>query len=243
MKNLSFGKMMAIFFGFFVCILIVAMVAVKMTSKGGNASAVTTKKYKPEEPAAAQVTQNPQASTQTPETSTGAPTNAITPVAMPTANQQGLETASSNVSVVNALPTSKIAESATEISQQLKLIEGKLEQLSARLHIVESKAVSTSALTVGDRKRVALTKHRMHKPTQSTVSSQVLDEPIEKPKKELTGYKFMAIVGNRAWIKTPTGTEDTVISGDTMPMSKARVRSVDTTTGVVITTSDERIDR
>ena len=56
----------------------------------------------------------------------------------------------------------------------------------------------------------------------------------------LDGYKTMAIVSDRAWVRMPDGTEDSATTGDALP--RPRVRSVTQDTGVVITSTDERID-
>ena len=45
MKNMSFGKMMALFGGFVLLLILCAVVIIKMSAKAPDAPEVTTKKY------------------------------------------------------------------------------------------------------------------------------------------------------------------------------------------------------
>jgi hypothetical protein len=81
----------------------------------------------------------------------------------------------------------------------------------------------------------------VHKPTPRRVITESKTKPTEpKVITELKGYKSMAVVSNRAWIATPDGNEASVIAGDAIP--NARVRSINADSGVVITTTDQRIE-
>jgi DNA polymerase-3 subunit gamma/tau len=244
MKNLSFGKILAIFGGFMVVCLIGAIVAVKMTSKGNNATPVITKRYTPEEsPPPAQPQPPAQAAQQAPAPQQAA-LQPTAPVGAALGQGAASQPATAGAAPVIAVPASSAPAQAAapatptaapgDLGQQLASIDSKLNQFNARL----------SALEAGKGGGATAKPHARRATPARVQKAAPKEEIVEMPKpiKDAAGYKAMAVVGNRAWVATADGSEESLTAGEAIPAPRPRVRSVDPNTGVVIMTSDERIN-
>lgn len=245
MKNLSFGKILAIFGGFMVVCLIGAIVAVKMSSKGTSAAPVITKRYSPEESA--------QPPAQVPQQAPAAPQAALHPSVAAAASAGPVAASQPSAAPQQAMPTTTVSAASTQaaasaspmststgdLGQQLASIDSKLVQFNARLSALEA-----GKGTVGASAAAVRTHSHRVAPVRTKRVEVKAEEIVEMPKpiKDATGYKSMAVVGNRAWVAGMDGNEESVTAGEAIPSPRPRVRSVDPNTGVVIMTSDERIN-
>ena len=242
-KNMSFGKMLGLFAGFLVLMIVVGVVIVKMNQKGASAPGkqVTTKTYKQRDAQAAATASAPtDAATLQPGTApTGEQQAALQPgaAAMGQGAAQGVGVAAVGTAgnQMMGLPTPQQAAVVTnvpvDLGQRLTNIDGSLSNLDARVSALEGKRAGTSNTA---------RKPSTHRTTQAAAKKPAPVEDKEKSLSELPGYKSMAVVSNRAWVAAPDGNEDSVTKGELVP--RVRVRSMNVDTGVVVTTSDQRID-
>jgi hypothetical protein len=262
--NLSFGKIMAIFGGFLMVILIGTIVVAKLAGRAPKA--VTTKTYQHNTPASAPPASAPPASAPpasaaprpapapvTAEQGTAAPNvnpqpaEANAPAAMPpaatmatNANAPAIQAAGTPAAAAPMQVGQGGAANPADVMQKLSNIDNKLAELTSRIAVLEAK--KTPATEAAPHHAGASATHR--KTARRTPAKpqpvEVADNTSEKQSPALAGYKTMAVVGNRAWIRTSEGVEDSVTVGD--PLPRPRVRSIDRDKGVVIMSSDERVD-
>lgn len=228
-KNMSFGKLLGIFAGFLVVILLGAVVAIKLSASKSTPAAVT-KTYAP---AAPQAAPSQAASTQQTPGQTDAP--------VPQAALRMLDTASSGGAPVATEPAfgtqvtyDKPAQ--PDMSQQLAAIDRQLTSIQTRLAALESKPASGSAVS----RKTATQAAPARRPQVSRAPAPLKSGAAETPsyRAKASEVSAMAVVGNRAWVQGPNGLEESVTKGDLMPVHRPRVRSVDAATGVVILSSD-----
>jgi|GEM_PF-1803037 len=253
MKNLSFGKLIAIFGGFVVLIMIAVVVVMIANKKKNGGVPIITKRYNtadvqaqnqpPAQPAQPQPQPQPQRAPEAQQAALQAPnaTGATQSTAQPPAAYQGAVQAAQSASA----GASTAAQG--DVGQQLASIDTKLTQFNARITALEAGHVATGAnLGSGTAKTGAAPHARGHAvPTHHASKPRaqpVPDDENEPVMREATGYKSMAVVGNRAWVDTPDGREVNVAPGEQIPQPRPRVRSVDPNTGIVIMSSDERIE-
>ncbi len=246
-KNMSFGKMMGLFAGFLVLMIVVAVVIVKMNQKSANTPGkqVVTKTYKQRDQqagAAAPAASEPVA-LQPGAAGTGEQQAAFQPVP-----QNGAAVAGQGVAVAQGvgsaataaagnqmmgLPAPQQAAAVTnvpvDLGQRLTNIDNSLSSLDARVTALEGKRAGTSS-----------TARKTSTPRTTQAAAKKPAEDKEKSLSDMPGYKSMAVVSNRAWVAAPDGNEDSVTKGELLP--RARVRSMNVETGVVVTTTDQRID-
>lgn len=251
-KNMSFGKMLGLFAGFLVLMIVVAVVIVKMNQKSANTPGkqVVTKTYKQRDQqagAAAPAASEPVA-LQPGAAGTGEQQAAFQPVPQNGAAVTGQAVAGQGVAVAQGvgsaataaagnqmmgLPAPQQAAAVTnvpvDLGQRLTNIDNSLSSLDARVTALEGKRAGTSSTA---------RKPSTHRTTQAAAKKPAEDK--EKSLSDMPGYKSMAVVSNRAWVAAPDGNEDSVTKGELVP--RARVRSMNVETGVVVTTTDQRID-
>jgi TolA-binding protein len=220
-KNMSFGKMVAVFAGFFVLMIVGAFVYIKANQQPKNISSrqVATKvqKHRDEPLAAAAAASQPAVVLGAEQ---GASQAALP--AQPVLQQQlGLLTGT-----VNEINQRVISVQAvqTSLDQRVRDAEQLFSQLDARVSDMEAKAEA---------------KAKALRAAQSAAKKKPAEDK-EKSLPEMPEHKAMAVVNNRAWIVVPDGKEESVTKGEVIP--RARVRSMNPETGVVITSSDQRID-
>lgn len=251
MKNMSFGKMLGLFAGFLVLMIVVAVVIVKMNQKSANTPGkqVVTKTYKQRDQqagAAAPAASEPVA-LQPGAAGTGEQQAAFQPVPQNGAAVTGQAVAGQGVAMAQGVGTAATAAAGNQmmglptpqqgavtnvpvdLGQRLTNIDNSLSSLDARVTALEGKRAGTSSTA-----RKAST----HRTTQAAAKKPAEDK--EKSLSDMPGYKSMAVVSNRAWVAAPDGNEDSVTKGELVP--RARVRSMNVETGVVVTTTDQRID-
>ena len=263
---MSFGKMMALFGGFIAVVMVLAVVVLMMMNSGQKPAPVVTKKYNQPQPqqrvAPKQARENAvgtvispdahneQAALQQAALRAQGAQGAQVPAdakAAPTPSQvaSGPMLTSEPQTGKASQPAAQQAAATADTAARLATMESKLNQIAARLDAYESKPQKKVAQTAkgGGREKAAGTSRtaRVAAPTQPA-QAQIVDSPAAKQPRELTGYKSMAVVGNRAWIQLPDGAEQSVAAGDAVPAPRARIRAVDSANGVVITSSDERIE-
>lgn len=269
MKNMSFGKMLGLFAGFLVVMAIAAVVIVKMNSKGGNnAKPVMTKTY--QKPPAAEVpaadpaaqpaaqAQDPAAVAQAgqgqggtndqavfqPMGNTGSnqaqtvqntSTTGSSQVQAPLVAGQGLaqgvaQGAAGNLAAARQVAPQPVAV-PSDIDARVAALESKLESKCAPA----SSAHGSGGHKSGSQQHATSTasKAKPKKPVEETASADTT---------QLPGYKSMAVVSNRAWIAAPDGNEDSLVKGEQIPAPRPRIRSMNVDSGIVITTSDQRIE-
>jgi hypothetical protein len=239
MKNLTFGKMMGLFAGFIVLMIVVGLVVAKMSQKGVSQQ-VQSKVYHHNKPQqVADAASKAQAASQAPAS---APQQAaFQPIAIdtPAAGPAGLSTTQAPqpapIAPIQQMPVQTAPQMASvDVSQHLANIDTSVSGLDSRVSALESGRGVTSATGAG---RKVATHHKAKNATRAPAALQTTASV--KPAEDLSGYKTMAVVSHRAWIKAPDGTEDSVVQGDALP--RAKVKSVNVDTGVVITTTDQRI--
>lgn len=221
MKNMSFGKMVGIFAGFLILIVIVAVVILKMNQKNAPSKQLTTKTYKHRD--------EQQDGAEAPTSAQAAP-----PIASP-ATTQGATPSTNQMLGLTPPQQPQVAATNTpvDVGQRLANIDASLSSLDARVSALEgNKRATDTAKAPGRKSNSQRTAHVAIKKPAS--------EDKEKSLSEMPGYKSMAVVSNRAWVSAPDGTEDSVTKGE--PIPRARVRSMNTENGVVITTTDQRIE-
>ncbi|WP_298601388.1 hypothetical protein [uncultured Zoogloea sp.] len=239
--------MMGLFAGFLVLMIVVAVVIVKMNQKSANTPGkqVVTKTYKQRDQqagAAAPAASEPVA-LQPGAAGTGEQQAAFQPVP-----QNGAAVAGQGVAVAQGvgsaataaagnqmmgLPAPQQAAAVTnvpvDLGQRLTNIDNSLSSLDARVTALEGKRAGTSS-----------TARKTSTPRTTQAAAKKPAEDKEKSLSDMPGYKSMAVVSNRAWVAAPDGNEDSVTKGELLP--RARVRSMNVETGVVVTTTDQRID-
>jgi len=122
--------------------------------------------------------------------------------------------------VVQTNPTTDLAQAVTGLNISVSNLDRRVEALEENVAKSHQHASSAS----GGARRKPQTK-----PAAST--------PEPTP---MAGYKTLAVVSGRAYVRAPDGSEFSVAKGETIPVIKAK--SVVTDTGMVITTSDQRIE-
>jgi len=232
LKNMSFGKMLGLFAGFLVLMIVVAVVIVKMNQKDANmpGKQVITKTYKQrdEQAGAAASTGSEPAIQQSAQAGTGDQQAKLQPAPQTTAagNQMmGLPVPQQ----AGMPPAATTTNAPVDLGQRLANIDHSLSSLDARVTALEGKGAGTNSTA---------RKSGTHRTTHA--KKKKLAEDKEKPLTDMPGYKSMAVVNNRAWVTAPDGNEDSVTKGELLP--RARVRSMNIETGVVVTTTDQRID-
>jgi hypothetical protein len=222
MKNMSMGKLLAIFGGFFLVIIIGAIVAVKIANNKKN-SPDTVVKHKT---AAVEVATPTPLPASTPEvmhpTSASAPAefiasgSAIQPLPTfqaqtNTTTQQGQNNGSGGV-------TAEIA------SQRAATLESSISNHEERIAALEARTKSSTTKSV-----------RSYKRPSSSKASEIAINLTPR-----TDYKVNAVVGKRAFLTLPDGSNDSALVGEALP-SPVRIKTVDRNDAAVITTSHERI--
>lgn len=250
-KNMSFGKMLGLFAGFLVLMIVVAVVIVKMNQKGANTPGkqVVTKTYKQrdQQAGATAPTASEPVALQPGAAGTGEQQATFQPVPQNGAAVTGQAVAGQGVAMAQGVGSAATAAAGNQMmglptpqqgavtnvpvdpGQRLTNIDNSLTNLDARVTALEGKRAGTNITT-----RKAST----HRTTQAAAKKPVEDK--EKSLSDMPGYKSMAVVSNRAWVAAPDGNEDSVTKGELLP--RARVRSMNVETGVVVTTTDQRID-
>lgn len=221
MRNMSFGKMLGLFAGFLLIVAIGAAVFIKMNQKGVSKTLVTTKKYNQREDVASASASA--VSFATKEATTASET-ASQPASSVANNYADKNQPFANLSAINNPGT---AQGATSI-------ESRVANLDARVIALENKLLES---------KVAGTKTSVNRIQNRRTSNERNNAETRVGVKKVTtlqGYKAMAVVGGRAWVAAPGGNEDSLIKGDELP--QIRVHSTNVTTGVVMTTSDQRIE-
>ncbi len=232
MKNMSFGKMLGLFGGFLLLMIVCAFVIIKMSASGGaKQEAVTTKRYNAPAQAGAPRQQGAVTTTQAGYAPiSGATGSVVSPAPAQLAVGQGAPAADVRTVVIPATPG---AINDVNQNQNIANVSAAVINLDARVALLESnragveRTVATQAAPVKRARR-----------TRPAVKVVVVREA--PPLTEMRGYKAMAVVGGRAWVSAPDGYEDSVVVGEAIP--RARVRSMSKDTGMVITTNDQRID-
>jgi hypothetical protein len=222
MKNLSFPKLLGIFGGFLLIILVIAAIAVSAGRHGG-AQPLTTKVYH-HDPATAAPTPEAVPPAVAP---IGPPSRPTSPMVAAARTEVADELTPATASIAPpSVPAASCAPEA-DVTPRLSTLDGRLDALTVRVGALE--AAETAAL---QRSRTTRAAPLRNAPSARSVRPKALTT--------LDGYKTMAIVSDRAWVRMPDGTEDSATTGDALP--RPRVRSVTQDTGVVITSTDERID-
>lgn len=221
MKNMSFAKMMAIFGGFVLLLIVCAVMIIKMNNTAPAAPQVTIKKYKA--PAQAD---NASGSAQQPQ---ARPYGASAPAA--TAEQPVIAPMAVNNPMV--APTGPMPAELAQVKPKLNSLDASVSELNIRVSALENRQLA-AATAVATAPRAAHAIPVRRKAAPLTERTQIV------PTTPMPGYKSLAVIGNRAWVRGADGTEDSVAAGDVVP--RARVRTMDNETGVVITTTDERIE-
>ena len=265
---MSFGKMMALFGGFIAVVVVLAVAVLMMMNNGQKPAPVVTKKYNqpqpqqriapkqaPESAVGAVISpdvHNEQAALQ--QAALRAQGGQVAPdIKAATAPTAPTPSPVASGPVLTSEPQpAKTSQSATQqaaatadTAARLAMMESKLNQIVARLDAYESKPQKKVAQAAkgGGREKAAGTARTARVAAQTQpAQAQIVDSPAAKQPRELAGYKSMAVVGNRAWIQLPDGAEQSVATGDAVPAPRPRIRAVDSANGVVITSSDERIE-
>lgn len=210
MKNMSFGKMLALFGGFVLLLVICAVVIIKMTAKAPQAPQVTTKKYTAPPRAARDTTAPSPEAAGVQASAAAAPANQL--LAMPPG------------------PGAAKPVVLADVKPHLSSLDASVGELNVRVAALENRQLAAAAPRAAAPRPAA----------PRVRSAAVQQKPAAAPTTPLPGYKALAVVGNRAWVSMPDGAEDSVSAGE--PVPRARVRSLDKDTGMVITTSDQHID-
>lgn len=232
MKNMSFGKMMALFGGFVLLLVICAVVIIKMTAKAPQAPQVTTKKYTAPPRAA-----RDEVRAQRAERQAGA---AAADGAVPAPDAAGVQAspAATPANQLLAMPSGPGAAKPVvlaDVKPHLSSLDASVGELNVRVAALENRQLAAAAAP-----RAATPRPVAHRMRSAAVQQRPAVAPAVVPTTPLPGYKALAVVGNRAWVSMPDGAEDSVSAGE--PVPRARVRSLDKDTGMVITTSDQHID-
>lgn len=213
MKNLSLPKLLGLFGGFLAGVLVVAAIVVR--GGHGGVRPVTTKVYHHERPVASRPDLVPPTAAAMGDPygpSSQRPAPAV-PRSAPT--DEGTRVVA-DISPPSLPPTASCAP-ATDPMPQVNALDGRLAALTARVGALEASAA------------------------EAAVRSRSIARPVRpKTQASMDGYKTMAVVGDRAWVRMPDGTEESATKGDALP--RPRVRSVSHDTGIIITSTDERID-
>lgn len=229
MKNMSFGKLMGIFGGFLVVILIGAVAFMKMSQTNGRPS-VVTKTYAP-----AQTQTAPNDPAALGQQAIQAPTQAALP------QQQTMTVASESNPTAQATPGLGTQAVYPEGAQQdmprrLASIDSQLASIQSRLAAVEAKRepaqVSTSSGHTTSTRAARRVNHAQSSSKAAAASKRTSEPRRLSPQPQ--EVKALAVVGNRAWVRGADGAEDSVTAGDPLPTPRPRVHSVDATNGVVI---------
>lgn len=236
MKNMSFGKMMGLFGGFLLLMIVCAFVIIKFTAGGASQGPqVTTKRYNP--PAQPAV-----APSQSGQTSVAAVVPAGSAIAVPAGSTatmvNGPAVAGHALSTTGAhqvvIPATPGAINDVNQNHNIANVSAAVINLDARVAALEAGRARIDTTTKGPHP-LPLRRVRKSKPAVKVV---VVREVT--PLTQMRGYKAMAVVGGRAWVSAPDGSEESVLVGEAIPHT--RVRAVSKDTGMVITTNDQRID-
>lgn len=223
MKNLSLPKLLGLFGGFLAIVLVIAVIVVSAGRQGG-AQPLTTKVYHHDELTAA-----PTPDSVPTLAATGNPSRPTSVTAAPAAGRSALSDEVMRATAGTAPPPAPASSCAPALDPmpRLSALDGRLEGLTARVGALEASAAVTTAL---QRAREA-----------GAVRSPTVARPVRaKALTTMPGYKAMAVVGERAWVRMSDGTEDSATTGDALP--RPRVQSVSHDMGIIITSTDERID-
>lgn len=235
MKNMSFGKLLGIFAGFLLVILIGAVAIMKMSQKKG-ANSVVTKTYAPAETQVANQPAAPTAPVAPEQQVAQIPAQAGPAQAALPSQQNATPAASSNPREQHPAGLGAQALYVEPAQQQdvalrLASIDSKLESIQSRLAAVEGKC--GSSMTAKDQRSPATPQRTAKRVPREQHSNKV----AAAPRQTSSEVKALAVVGNRAWVRGTDGAEDSVTTGDTLPAVRPRVHSVDASNGVVIMSS------
>lgn len=249
MKNLSFGKILALAGGFMLTMIVIALVAVNVMKSQKSGSRVVKKHSAQMEEAVAQPPE---------QLAPGMHPllQASSPVAMATSTPvASASAATTTASAAAASATVAAAPAATTADGSEAAIYGTLLNHGTRISRLEQllaagarpTATTTTTRAVHQPKRRK--QRQYYKPMSAEDRGVVV--PAKKPSSEvmliestpateLSGYKVMATVGKRAWVSTPSGSTESVTTNDPLPQT-ARIRSVDRETGEVTTSANQVI--
>jgi hypothetical protein len=139
--------------------------------------------------------------------------------------------------------------SQQDISQRFASIDAQLGSIKTQLAALEAKRDSApprqqvSTVSHSTPRPHVTSNHRARPQHEKKQLASASPEPQPaQPARVSTAYKAMAVVGDRAWVRASDGSEDSVTNGDSLPVARPRVRSIDQSNGIVITSSDERIE-
>lgn len=221
-KNMSLGKMLGIFAGFLVVVLVGTVIAMKTTAKSqaqtfGHRVARNERPAQPSQTPAAEATSAQPAFIVDRSANTSAPVAPSAPLA------------TSAFASTGASASTTPASSAEAVTKHLGDLDGQVSNLDTRVSAIEARLApkAKQASTTG------------HAGRSGRRAQQEPKEVILAPT-PLPGYKTMAIVNDRAWVAAPNGVEDNVVKGDELP--RARVKTLVRDAGVVITTTDQVIE-
>jgi hypothetical protein len=230
-KGMSFGKLLAIFGGGMLVLMIGTVVALKAIQAGKQSSKV--------------IRHNVQEA----DISTSAPI-ALEPmitVERPTASSQASSATATSIASASMNAASASTTMPTTMPKEaIQLIGSTLNDHEMRIRALEESRVRVKGI---QKRRHAIAKRRdanRHEEITSTVTTKKNPSSGEitlidtTPASDLSGYRVEATVGKRAWVTTPNGLT-TVTVNDAIP-SRSRIKTVDRDAGEV-TTSDNQIIR
>ena len=216
MQNMSMKKLLLIFGGFMLAIVLVTAVIASQTMKKSGAphpvQRHTQTSFNQAEPASSPISIDPSFGTVNP-----APPVALTAASAP------------RLAAVDAAPA---ASAAAANDQHLNRLDGEVSDHETRIAALEAQRTPPARNS-----RTGAARHTQSRDGHllSRDAAQELLHPTQ-PTKVATDYHTLAIVGERAWVSAHDGTTESVVVGDELP--RARVKAVQAASGAVITSSD-----
>jgi hypothetical protein len=255
MKNMSFGKFLALFGGFFLLVIVVALVAVKAAGhKKSGPETVIKHKVADASPDAGQTpapTTQPPAEPPQPSqmvAPAGAATNAPTQTSTDMAVQ--MSQGSGNQNTVPQTAALAAANPAQPNNARIGTTPNPMQAPSVPMAAMPPQpaapsadamrivALETTVKALQDRLASLETGKSAHAETPVRHTARRLPADAALPVR--TGYRTDAVVGGRAFLSLPDGSQNSALVGENLPQP-VRLQAASRDSGVVVISSQERL--
>jgi hypothetical protein len=216
MQNMSMKKLLLMFGGFMLAIVLVTAVIASQTMKKSTAPHAVQRH------AQAEFAQDARASSPVSIDPSFGTINPTPPMAVAPASTPRLA----------AIEPAQAASAPPANEQHFRQLDGEISDHESRITALEAQRaapVKTARAGAGQRPR----SHEGH--LLSVDATQELLRQA-RPTKVATDYHTLAVVGERAWVSAQDGTTESVVVGDELP--RVRIKAVQAASGAVITSSD-----
>ena len=224
MQNMSMKKLLFIFGGFLLAIVLVTVVIASVAAKKNTGPHAV--EHHPQRAVARAETASMPVVTDTSFGTVNPTPNALSgvPAVAPTVVRFNAPDAAINAAA---------AASATAANAK---VDDELADHETRISALEAQRANARPNGTARPHHTSPSQRDQH--LLSREAQEALMHPPQ-PNRVATDYRTLAVVGDRAWVAAPDGTTESVVVGDELP--RPRVKAIRADTGAVITSSDTTV--